>query len=153
MIEKKFSKRNLLIPTFGLLDPDSGLEVKTHRSFSFSEENTEALKDNKLLANTLHVTKNLFDNLTTPRFNNVPTFSIEQKTRTDESYSIDEYHDESERIHKVKVTLCNNTNKINIYFQQNEIPIATDNISFSQDDIWVKRNCSSKNVVCGCSII
>ncbi|OMJ65114.1 hypothetical protein SteCoe_39227 [Stentor coeruleus] len=80
MIEKKFSKRNLLIPTFGLLDPESGGENKPHRSFSFSEKYTEALKDNKLLVHINYVGKNLFDNLTTPRFNNIPTCSIEQKT-------------------------------------------------------------------------
>jgi hypothetical protein len=91
------------------------------------------------------------DDLTTPRFNTTNFSHDESLNRIDESFAIDEHENDSQRIHKVKVSMCINTDKISPNKMLNDAPKNTHWILNLHDELNIKKTCS-KNIVCGCSI-
>ena len=148
--------KHLTIPGFSKIDSEEIHEAKLQFSISFSQDNPEIFKDSKLSENNLQLPNRIIlDDLTTPTFKTQPTFEKEGYYEIDEYYegNTDEWVSENDHAKKVKVLLCSNTNKINIFYQRNEIPGHLEYMSLSQDSSWQKKTCSNKSMVCGCLII
>ncbi|OMJ92708.1 hypothetical protein SteCoe_4451 [Stentor coeruleus] len=150
MLHRQRVLKHLTIPKFKVLDEENSENEYIEKNFSFTSPNLTDLLDNKALSSNLSsITKLKFDDLTTPNFNTNSFIFIE--TKKTEALDTEEYENESDKVRKVKVTLCVNTDKINNLRQLDTS--QADWVGNITDETLLKQSFCIQNSSCKCLII
>lgn len=145
MFKTNTPKKQLSIPNFSKLEQESNFQVKPNKSISFSEENSEAFKNQGNLLQ--YTSRHIFDDLRTPKFITDNNIGFIEGAEDMNLGRTDEYTCEKEQIRRVKSIKCENTVKINSIGFKEDLKLETN----PTHETVIKEGCSQK-FACGCFV-